>query len=79
MTGRSPQDEEWAALAARAPSPWFYAVVTTGIVCRAGCTARTPLRRNVRLFADLAQAQAAGFRPCRRCRPADTAPGGTLP
>jgi AraC family transcriptional regulator of adaptative response / DNA-3-methyladenine glycosylase II len=46
----------------------FTAVVTTGIYCRAGCPA-TPLRRNMRPFSYAAAAEAAGFRPCLRCRP----------
>jgi AraC family transcriptional regulator of adaptative response / DNA-3-methyladenine glycosylase II len=46
----------------------FTAVVTTGIYCRAGCPA-TPLRRHTRPYAYAAAAEAAGFRPCLRCRP----------
>jgi AraC family transcriptional regulator of adaptative response / DNA-3-methyladenine glycosylase II len=46
----------------------FTAVVTTGIYCRPGCSA-TPLRRNTRPYAFAAAAEAAGFRPCLRCRP----------
>ena len=49
-------------------SPPFTAVVTTGIYCRDSCTAR-PLRRNTRPYAYAAAAEAAGFRPCLRCRP----------
>jgi len=48
---------------------FFYAVTTTGVFCRPGCSSRIPLRRNVRFFATPAEAQAAGFRACRRCRP----------
>jgi len=46
----------------------FSAVVTTGIYCRPGCSAR-PLPRNVRQFSTAAAAEAAGFRACLRCRP----------
>ena len=49
-------------------------VRTTGVYCRPGCPARMPLRRNVRFFAEPAAAQAAGLRPCLRCRP-DASPG----
>lgn len=53
----------------------FYAgVTTTGIYCRPVCPARTPKRDNVRFFECAAAAEAAGFRPCKRCRP-ETAPG----
>ena len=44
-------------------------VLTTGIYCLPSCPARKPLARNVRFFADEASAQAAGLRPCKRCRP----------
>lgn len=44
------------------------AVLTTGIYCRPGCAAR-PHPRNVREFGIPAAAEAAGFRPCLRCRP----------
>src|SRR5579859_475766 len=49
-------------------------VRTTGIYCRPGCPARIPLRRNVRFYPSAAAAQAAGLRPCLRCRP-DSSPG----
>ena len=44
------------------------AVTTTGIYCRAGCPGR-PKRRNVLGFGSQVAAEAAGFRPCLRCRP----------
>ena len=44
------------------------AVVTTGIYCRDGCPA-SPLPGNVRTYPLDAAAEAAGFRPCLRCRP----------
>src|SRR5580704_7401893 len=46
----------------------YSAVVTTGIYCRPGCTAK-PLARNCRTFEHPAAAEAAGFRACYRCRP----------
>ena len=46
----------------------FSAVVTTGIYCRPGCSAR-PNPSNVRHFDLAAAAEAAGFRACMRCRP----------
>jgi AraC family transcriptional regulator of adaptative response/methylated-DNA-[protein]-cysteine methyltransferase len=58
----------WEQLAARdAQARFFYGVTTTGVFCRAGCASRRPLRANVRFFRTAAEAQAAGFRPCRRC------------
>lgn len=47
----------------------FYAVTTTGVFCRVGCASRRPRRQNVRFFGTAEGAQAAGFRPCRRCTP----------
>ena len=46
----------------------FSAVVTTGIYCRPGCSAR-PNPGNVRRYGLAAAAEAAGFRACLRCRP----------
>ena len=46
----------------------FSAVVTTGIYCRPGCSAR-PNAANVRHFDLAAAAEIAGFRACLRCRP----------
>src|SRR3954447_15091888 len=54
---------------ARFDGLFFTAVRTTGIFCRPVCPARTPLLRNVEFFPNAATAQAAGYRPCLRCRP----------
>ena len=63
-------DEAWQQLVRRDPNArFFYAVTTTGVVCRPACKSRLPLRSNVRFFASIREAQAAGFRPCLRCRP----------
>ena len=52
---------------------FFTAVKTTGIYCRPVCPAKHPLKRNVTYYPTAAAAEAAGFRPCLRCRP-ETAP-----
>jgi len=65
-------DARWAAVASRDPSAdgqFFYGVATTGVYCRPSCGARLPLRGNVSFHATPEAAKAAGFRPCRRCRP----------
>lgn len=49
-------------------SEW-YAVRTTGIVCRVGCASRRPRPENIEWVDDLPAALAAGYRPCKRCRP----------
>ncbi len=46
---------------------FVYGVTTTGVFCRPDCSSRMPLRQNVRFFSSAVEAQAAGFRPCKRC------------
>ena len=58
---------------ARFDGRFFTGVRTTGIYCRPICPARTPRRDNVVFYPTAAAAQAAGFRPCLRCRP-ETSP-----
>jgi AraC family transcriptional regulator of adaptative response / DNA-3-methyladenine glycosylase II len=53
---------------------FFSGVVTTGIYCRPICPVSPPKLENIRWFRHAAAAEAAGFRPCMRCRP-ETAPG----
>ena len=53
---------------------FFVAVSTTGIYCRPICPARTPGRTRCSFYDSPAQAEAAGFRACFRCRP-ELAPG----
>lgn len=65
-TGRAVTAAEWQAHQAERPTGLVWAVVTTGIHCRDGCPAR-PLPQNTRIFATRAEAEAAGFRACRRC------------
>jgi len=68
----------WAALAsrdARAGGDFVYAVRTTGIYCRPGCASRLPRRENAAFYAGAAAAEAAGFRPCKRCRPNEATAG----
>ena len=48
---------------------FWYGVKTVGVYCRPSCKSRTPLRKNVWFFEKTADAAAAGFRPCKRCRP----------
>jgi AraC family transcriptional regulator of adaptative response / DNA-3-methyladenine glycosylase II len=52
----------------------FVGVTSTGIYCRPVCRVRTPMRKNCRFFDTRAQAEAAAFRPCMKCRP-EIAPG----
>jgi len=59
---------------ARFDGKFFIAVTSTRIYCRPICPAKTSKDVNVRYYATAAEAAAAGFRPCLRCRP-ETAPG----
>ena len=59
---------------ARFDGKFFIAVTSTRIYCRPICPARSPKDENVRYFSTAAAAQAAGFRPCLRCRP-EASPG----
>lgn len=68
----STDDDRWAAVVRRdrsADGIFYYAVRTTGVYCRPACAARLPRRENVRFHATREEAEGAGFRPCKRCRP----------
>ena len=71
LTG-SNLDPRWAAVVARDPKAdgeFVYAVKTTGVYCRPSCPSRLAKRENVEFHASRAEAERAGFRPCKRCRP----------
>ncbi len=73
--------ERWTAVATRDrrwDGRFVYAVKTTGIYCRPSCASRRPRRENVRFFAASSDAEAAGFRPCHRCRPRGEASGAEI-
>ena len=74
-----PTDPDAAYLAlkardARFDGRLFVGVTSTGVYCRPVCRVRTPKRENCRFFSNAAQAEAATFRPCLKCRP-EIAPG----
>lgn len=65
-------DARWSALRARDPAAdgwFFYAVRSTGVYCYPSCAARPALPENVAFYETRQQAEADGFRPCKRCRP----------
>src|SRR5580765_1383409 len=62
----------WTSRDRRFERRFFMAVSSTRIYCRPGCPARTPARRHVRFYGSAAAAEAAGYRPCLRCRPEAT-------
>jgi AraC family transcriptional regulator of adaptative response / DNA-3-methyladenine glycosylase II len=59
---------------ARFDGRFFIAVTTTGIYCRPICPVRAPKDQHIRYYATAAAAEAAGYRPCLRCRP-EASPG----
>ena len=68
----SRDDARWEAMVARDASfagQFYIAVKTTGVYCRPGCPARLPKRANVRFYDTRDEAERAGFRPCKRCKP----------
>ena len=65
-------DPRYASVVARDPKAdgqFFYSVKTTGVYCRPSCGSRTPRPENVGFFLTTAEAENAGFRPCKRCKP----------
>lgn len=68
--------ERWAAVTSRnrnADGHFFYSVRTTGVYCRPSCASRRARREHVRFHLTGAEAERAGFRPCKRCRPNEPA------
>jgi AraC family transcriptional regulator of adaptative response/methylated-DNA-[protein]-cysteine methyltransferase len=66
------ESERWAAVTRRDPhadGQFFYSVSTTGVYCRPSCPSRRARREHVCFHATIADAERAGFRACKRCRP----------
>src|SRR5438445_2679432 len=69
---RLDNDACWSAVERRdraADGTFVYSVRTTGVYCRPSCAARLPRRDNVAFHQTCTDAERAGFRPCKRCRP----------
>src|SRR3978361_156304 len=62
---QTPDELLWQTVLNRQPGEFLYAVTTMGVYCRPGCPSPRPLRKNVRFFAGVPQAEAAGFRACK--------------
>src|SRR2546422_11523068 len=72
MATETESDARWASVVARDPKAdgkFYYSVGTTGVYCRPSCAARLARPENVRFHASCADAERAGFRPCKRCKP----------
>lgn len=66
------EEEMWKAVVncdASYDNKFFYGVKTTGIYCLPSCKSKTPNRENIVFFVTKEEAEKAGFRPCKRCRP----------
>lgn len=66
------KDPRWASVEARnaqADGTFYYSVNTTGVYCRPSCAARRARPEHVQFHATCADAEKAGFRPCKRCQP----------
>lgn len=65
-------DPRWTSIVtrdARTDGRFWYSVRTTGVYCRPSCAARLPRPENVAFHATTADAEKAGFRACKRCKP----------
>ena len=74
LTQTALDDDRWQAVVHRdrqADGVFYFSVRTTGVFCRPSCAARLPLRENVAFHATPDDARAAGFRPCKRCKPTE--------
>lgn len=72
MPTKRNNDQLWALVlgrSAKADGEFVYAVKSTGIFCRPSCPSRRPRRDQVEFFDSPGEAQHAGYRACRRCRP----------
>ena len=65
-------DPRWASVVTRSPEAdgsFYYAIKTTGVYCRPSCAARLARPENVGFYTTREEAEKAGFRPCKRCKP----------
>ena len=72
MASTITRDPRWGQLVKRdraADGSFFYSVATTGVYCRPSCGARTPRPENVAFHRTARDAERAGFRACKRCKP----------
>ena len=72
MATTTATDPRYQSIIARDPAAngaFFYSVKTTGVYCRPSCAARLARPENVQFHLTTQAAEAAGFRPCKRCKP----------
>lgn len=69
-------EQMWQAVQSRSrehDGSLYYAVRSTGVYCRPSCPSRRPRQESVEFFACAEEAERAGYRACRRCRPTEVA------
>src|SRR3989454_2096370 len=72
LAAATENDPRWASVVARNPEAdgmFYYSVQTTGVYCRPSCAARLARSENVCFHRTCEDAEKAGFRPCKRCKP----------
>ena len=72
LAAATERDPRWATVLSRstdADGSFFYSVKTTGVYCRPSCSARVARPENVQFHTTRGDAEQAGFRACRRCKP----------
>ncbi|HLI08351.1 MAG TPA: bifunctional DNA-binding transcriptional regulator/O6-methylguanine-DNA methyltransferase Ada [Ktedonobacteraceae bacterium] len=66
------EDQYWQAVMTRdegLDGVFVYGVRSTGVYCRPSCPSRRPKREQAVFFTRPEEAEEAGFRACKRCRP----------
>ncbi len=79
LAAATENDSRWTSIVNRDPEAdgkFFYSVKTTGVYCRPSCAARLARPENVQFHATCKDAEKAGFRPCKRCKPNEISPPG---
>lgn len=69
MLSKAAEERLFEQVNRRESGAFFYGVTTMGIYCRPDCPSPRPLRCHIRFFDSPADAEAKGFRACKRCDP----------
>ncbi|MCJ2076271.1 bifunctional DNA-binding transcriptional regulator/O6-methylguanine-DNA methyltransferase Ada [Methylobacterium sp. E-016] len=74
LSGDAARREAVSARDAAYDGRFVYSVRSTGVYCRPSCPSRAARPENVAFHATCAEAEDAGFRSCKRCRPNEASP-----
>lgn len=69
------EDARWKAVIendSTADGVFLYGVVSTGVYCNPSCASKKPNQQNIVYFMTCEEAESAGYRACKRCKPNDT-------